>query len=112
MSMNTVVITIGRNVGETPMLDLAWSAFKSSVRRALASSKATVIQRPHTDGSSLRDQVGQWEGGTEGAATFVAFIHESQVAYLRQYLYTLLPLYKQEAIGFIVVDGTDHLIGA
>ncbi len=110
---HTVVILIGRNVKGVPMTDEMWHNFKTSVVDSVRIVGGTVIQKPSM-AKGPAGQVGVWEGATEGAATVVALISNRCVEAdrLRWLLDMDRMAYDQDAIGYIVVEGTDHLIGA
>lgn len=61
--MTTVVVSIGRNVGDVPLSDEHWLAFQDEVRHAL--SMGTL----YVDAAHSR---GEWLGVAEDSATFVA----------------------------------------
>lgn len=108
MKIYTVVVTIGRNIGDKPMAGPVWRQFMIAITMTLRACKANIIQHPkYTDDGG---QVGVWEGSTEDAATLVAFVDECYLPALRNVLTTDAANYKQQAIGFIAVAGTDHLI--
>lgn len=106
---NTIVVTIGRNIGTEPMLPAMWHQFKLDVLYVLEHFGADVIQRPNmTEGP---DAVGCWEGAIcEEATTFVAFIDQSRTVCPVPHLRHLARKYSQDAIGWIVADGTGNLI--
>lgn len=106
---NTIVVTIGRNIGDTPMLPLMWQQFKADVLYVLNECHADVIQRPHI--VSKTDALGCWEGAVcEEAAAFVAFIDDRDLNTPVPHLRKLAAKYSQDAIGWIVTSGTDNLI--
>lgn len=108
----TVIITTGRGHGADRLSDKRWLQFHDWIGRALGAADATIVQRPYISAyNPPKDQIGQWEGKTEGAATFVAFVEgASQLSYLRRALRLCCIEFKQEAIGFIAVPGTENLI--
>lgn len=109
MGLVTQVVTIGRNIGDQPMPDDHWQAFKSAVNAALADCCGNVIQRPRDN--TLGDQQGTWEGKVcEEAATFVALTPQRYAYTVRPELARIASRFQQEAIGFIVVDGGEHLV--
>lgn len=106
---HTVVVTIGRNIGGTPMPSLMWQQFKADVMYVLNECHADVIQRPHI--VSKTDALGCWEGVIcEEAAAFVAFIDSRDLPTPIPHLRTLAAEYSQDAIGWLVVAGTENLI--
>lgn len=105
----TQVVTIGRNIGDTPMPLHEWRRFKLAVLSALLATNGNVIQRPFIE--SEGDQAGSWEGHvTEDAATFIALTPEAYAFTVRCKLKSIASRFQQEAIGFIVLAGTEHLI--
>lgn len=106
---NTIVVTIGRNLGDNPMPPAMWHQFKLDVLYVLDHYGADVIQRPNmTDGP---DAVGCWEGAIcEEAAAFIAFIDAARLDCPIPHLRNIARKYSQDAVGWIVADGTDNLI--
>lgn len=105
----TQVVTIGRNVGSEPMSDGDWQAFKDAVASTLLDHHAAIIQRPRSN--TLGDQCGVWEGRvTEEAAAFVALTPASHAYAASADLRRVCARFKQEAIGFIVLSGDEHLL--
>lgn len=106
---NTIVVTIGRNIGDEPMLPAMWAQFKADVAYVLRECRAEIIQQP-TD-SPYQAQVGMWEGKVcEEAAAFVAFIYDRYLSTPIPHLRKLAAKYSQDAIGWVVASGTDNLI--
>lgn len=106
---NTIVVTIGRNIGDEPMLPAMWDQFKRDVLYVLEECGATIIQRPNFTESP--DAVGCWEGQIcEEAAAFVAFIPEARQQTPVPHLRNVAAKYSQDAIGWITAEGTDNLI--
>jgi hypothetical protein len=111
---HTAVITIGRNVGDAPMDDRTWHDFKSDILASIRiAGGCTIVQAPSM-AMGPSGQVGMWEGKVEGAAAFVLLVKDERdtIGRLRALLESDRIFYKQDAIGFIVVPGTDHLITA
>lgn len=107
----TIVVTIGRNIGDKPMLPAMWRQFKEDVVYVLETFGANIIQAPRIDSDA--DAVGSWEGAPcEEAAAFVAFIDTARVHCPVPHLRNLANKYTQDAIGWIVADGTNNLIHA
>lgn len=105
--MYTVVITIGSNVGDTPMSSTDWFGFRKQVANDLADVQAVPLQMPAEIAWST--QVGYWEGKKEEAAAYVAVVHSlGRLARLQNNLRMTAAAYRQDAIGFIVVQGTKH----
>jgi hypothetical protein len=101
----TVVVTIGRNIGTMPMPSMEWAHFLTAVERALM-SRGQLLSFPVTG----NDQTGEWEGQHESSAVFVAFVHEQELAYIRDRVTAVRIEYGQEAAGFIAVGGTNHVV--
>lgn len=98
--METATVTIGRNVGEQPLPDDDWQAFKDATRRVL-------------DGSDIwtdADYIGAWEGVTEDAHVYVAGLPDGNHDDIRKALVSLAAQYHQDAIGLTI--GTAQLVGA
>ena len=108
----TVIITIGRNVGNQPMTLQDWWEYKTGIMSSLDYFHAVIVQRPMLTLSGDPDQVGFWEGKSEEAATFVAFVEEKWLHHLRNHLSVDVKAHKQQSMGFIAVPGTEHLIHA
>jgi len=105
MNKFTGVITIG--AAGCPW----WQEFKTDVSDLLNSIGCVIVQRPWLATPPARDALGEWEGQAEAAATFVFFgQHPQQAVSLREGLREIAAAHRQEAIGFIWVQGTDHLI--
>ncbi len=109
----TIVVTLGRNVGSSPMPIGTWNSFKQAVSDIL-SDVATVVQEP-LRGEGFADQLGRWQGSTEPACTFVALYHGVHTddwvwSVLYDRLKPLLLLYQQDAIGLVVLPRTDHYV--
>jgi len=103
----TVAVTLGRNVGNVPMALYRWSDFQQKIR-AVLSGNGTVIQEPARMSGA---QMGEWDGVREDACTFIALLPTvERVGNVRTGLKFLCGLYKQQAIGYLVCDGTDNLV--
>ncbi len=110
----TIVVTLGRNVGSSPMPIGTWNSFKQDVACALERAYCTLVQQPLM-GEGFADQLGTWDGQTEPACAFVAMYygrHSDRYVWscVAGRLQALLPVYQQETIGLIVLDGIDHLV--
>lgn len=103
-NIQTVVVTIGRNVGDHPMPSMRWAAYVNDIHTALAKA-GTILSYPVV-GS---DQVGEWAGQREQSAVFVAFVPHEVLFAVRETVRLLRIGFGQEAAGFIVADGTDNL---
>lgn len=105
----TQVVTIGRNIGDMPMSDEAWQAFKTAIAAAFTHCHGAIIQRPRDN--TFGDQCGVWEGKVcEEAATFVALTPQRYAYAIGPELARIASRFRQEAIGFIVVSGDQHLV--
>lgn len=109
---HTVTITIGRKVGTKEMDIQSWLSFKGSILIALETyAGATILQRPAMGRMRAHDQVGEWEGQAEPAATFVGTMSGyHRMRDLREELAFLASAYGQDTIGCIITLGTDHLV--
>jgi hypothetical protein len=122
--MNTIVITIGRNIGDRPMAVVQWIDFKLAIEALIREVGGTIIQKPEAyDGC----QQGIWQGVREDAAAFIAFTQEWCMAagqrgldggmdsitnHLRVRLSEIARRFEQQSVGFIVCAGTEHLVYA
>ena len=89
-----VTVTIGRNVGDRPMTNLAWSTFRANVRANLDRELGGTTFGPF-------DGLGQWDGLEEEST---AFTHLSalpvSVKRLDNVLASLARLFEQDAIAW------------
>lgn len=122
--MNTIVITIGRNIGNRPMAVVQWIDFKLAIEALIRDVGGKIIQKPEPyDGC----QQGLWEGEREDAAAFIAFVHEWKLpvkgivdwaevqnveVILRRRLSEIARRFEQKSIGFLICAGTQHLVHA
>lgn len=90
-SMTTATISIGRNVGDKPLSADRWLAFRYAVKNELGEG-ATV----HVDGAL---SVGEWQGVSEEAATWVADITPERASVLGRHLAKVALEYGQDAIA-------------
>lgn len=110
-STHTVTVTIGRNIGNMPMGYEQWDSFRKAVFSTLHQGGATILQHPRFGGMNANDQVGVWEGERENAAAFVALVTRPEsLTLIRERLSMLASLFRQDAIGFIVAEGGEHLV--
>lgn len=106
----TQVVTIGRNVGAEPMPVSSWVSFQLAVRHAIQDCGGVIVQQPAI-GAECTSQTGSWEGAAvEDASTFVAFVPQLRAYEVSPALERIASRFRQEAIGLIVVNGTDHLV--
>lgn len=92
--MESVTVTIGRNVGDEPMGADAWKVFGELVQRALADAGAEVW----TDAQ----YTGSWEGVSEDARIFLAGADALDAHTLRRALGRIAGEFRQDAIGVSV----------
>lgn len=109
MAGYTVVVTIGRNVGSTPLGLFKWINFQRDINVVMQAYGGMMVQAPDLVGGS--SQRGIWGRVTEEASAFVALFDaaphwEKLVDDLRN----TGTAYGQEAIGYIVAEGTQNLI--
>ena len=96
---STYWVSIGRNIGETPMWRRDWHAYCRSIRNL-----GDVIAE--VNGQS------EWEGIAEETYLVLLSIPTDSVPTVRAQLTTLATLHKQDGIGFVGGPGTDTYIGA
>lgn len=89
----TVTLSIGRNVGDTPMDDERWDAFRDGVRTLLLD---VVDGTLHVNAARSE---GQWLGVFEESSTFVAEVPQSLLTVLRLGVANLRNWYEQDAIA-------------
>lgn len=94
--MTTVVVSIGRNVGSTPMVAPQWENFIGRTESAVLDVNGTVYSRARGRG--------EWDGGSEDTFILIADVAASLVPFLANRLRTLASLYGQDAIGLTVHD--------
>lgn len=100
--MYSYIVTIGRNVGDTPMSDARWSDFILSVKEdmivALDTDKFSAIE--------VSEGVGEWGGVTEPNATITVRQHtqarDEQIERLRRYLSEDARHFDQDAIALTI----------
>jgi len=101
---NIVYVAIGRNVGDQPMIDLAWQYFQDTTRRALV--EVLGVEPLVYFGE------GEWEGVKEESAVFAVFtargISLNARTLIRRRMERLADLYRQDAIA--VTYGTSTLV--
>ena len=106
--MNTVTITIGRNVGTVAMYDGEWAAFQNAVQVILENANADIYVRYAPGRGSWTDVDGYTV--EEENATWVAGLDPAAVETVRENLARLAFLYVQDAIAYTV--GTTDLVAA
>ena len=95
--MNTITITIGRNVGDVPLDDHRWAGFRNDIQTVLSNHYAEV----YVNAAAGR---GTWEGVEEENATWVASVDTAFIPGVRARLKYMADLYKQDAIALTVGD--------
>ena len=102
--MFTHTVTIGRNVGSTPMSDISWFTFERRVLDALWIGGA--ITGLGAEEISVRKGEGAWEGEPEESITVTVLSPERMPHYrlleLRGRLALFCREYKQDAIALSV----------
>lgn len=105
--MNTIAITIGRNIGNTPMDEKSWDDFRLRVF-------LLVDGHPNISIVGQYDGEGVWEDQEEASCAIVALIagpdQEDTTHNLRNALRIIGRSYGQEAIGFIAAPSSTSLI--
>lgn len=99
----TVTVTIGRNVGDTPMSPERWATFKNQVAWDVnISSRVVHVKRAAS--------VGQWNGVSEDSATWVCECNDAGIAELVDRMARRAYAFEQDAIAVTVGETT--LVGA
>lgn len=83
-----------------------WVDFQTAVANALLDVGCDLIQYPALGES----QVGRWGDAVEGASAFVALHIGDPSPWLRPTLAEIKHVFRQDAIGYILVAGSNHLI--
>lgn len=96
--MRTITVTIGRNIGETPMEQDSWNGFISTTRKAVEGVTPEFwTQAPYK---------GAWDGLSEDSFVFYGplsdDVDDSRLARLRANLATVATYYGQAAIGLSI----------
>lgn len=108
----TVVVTIGRNIGKTPIIGSDWRKFSLEVRELLRGTGLEIISEPAHNLGGPKGQHGVWDGVVEDSAVFIAtgnLSHYDNI-FLTIELNHLREQYQQDAIGFIVAPANECLI--
>jgi hypothetical protein len=99
MTAPVITISIGRNVGATPMTRAAWDNFHADILATITTPGADVyVPGAHS--------VGEWEGVSEESRTYVASVPEDYVPAIRTRLAHLAHAYRQDAIALTVGVGS------
>lgn len=99
--MQSITVTIGRNVGSTPMNRKKWSNFIDCVQEVFAAIT------PDPSWIELHLGSGTWEGVTEDSAKVTLLIgdlNQDDLDYLRVNLRRLARMFKQDAIALVVAE--------
>lgn len=97
--MDTVTVTIGRNVGTEPLQAEDWNLFVADARRAVEDVADELwVVVPYA---------GEWAGVREDAVVFHASIAPDGLGldWLRTRLANLATYYRQESVGLAVGQG-------
>lgn len=93
---HTVALTIGRNIGATPMPAPRWDAFRAAITTTLTITYGTGTGR------------GEWDGISE--ETFMAVGVVLNIDAVRTRLANLAREFEQDAIGCVAMAGTDSAV--
>ena len=103
--MQTITVTIGRNVGEEPLPQDRWNEFIADTRAAVDSTVSDIwVATPYR---------GSWDGVPEDAFVFYGPVEAEHIPWerlLKQRLSVLAGYYGQQAIGVSV--GFSELVDA
>lgn len=102
----TATVTIGRNIGNSPMLDGLWQQFRDDVEIAILNNLNSTSELYTRDALT---SAGQYKNMTEESSTFVFGIELAQLAQLRPLLYNLAGKYEQDCIALVI--GHTDLVG-
>lgn len=95
--MNTITVTLGRNIGSTPMSKKDWINFRIKVQH--------LFTELYVNAAS----VGVWQGVKEESRVFVGTTpHDIET--LERILARLAKEFNQDAIGLIVNSRSDSLV--
>lgn len=101
--MNTITITIGRNIPTAGLPieadEQTWAAFRNDIQTVLENHRAEIFVR----GSLGR---GEWDGIEEDNATWVAAVDDGHVPSIQHRLGVLAYVYGQDAIALTVGQTT------
>lgn len=105
----TVVVSIGRNIGDEPMRLREWVGFVEAILSRLECFGLEVLSLPRGDATG---QMGCWGGRYEDSAVFIAEgnLGGHDIRGLTLELDSVRHAYRQDAIGFIVVPSNESLI--
>jgi hypothetical protein len=109
----TVVISLGRDVHDRPMIADHWSDFRATCRDILDDYGANIVFYSPASNNDQYSGFGTWDGAiNEEACTFIALVNADCVPYIHQALALLASDFGQDAIGFIVADGVKNFVKA
>jgi hypothetical protein len=98
---HTIYVTIGRNIGETPMPDMAWNNFRSATS-TIVRGYSKVISGIMSDPVEFRTDKSHYNGESEESSIFVMF-NSVAGGMLRERLAELSTVFGQDSIA--LVDG-------
>jgi hypothetical protein len=98
---HTVYVTIGRNIGETPMSDMTWNTFRSATA-GIVRSYSKVISGIMSEPVEFRTDKSHHNGESEESSIFVMF-NSVAGGMLRERLTELGSVFGQHSIA--LVDG-------
>jgi hypothetical protein len=91
VTLETIVITAGRNILTEPMNERDWSNLHDSIEDLLLLSRAVVY-------TNRALGIGEYEGMKEESVTYVAQVASPYVATIQLELGTIARLFKQDSI--------------
>ena len=102
--MSTITISIGRNVGGTPMSSVEWASFQRGV--------TTVIKPVASEVYFYGTGSGTWDGSGEESATwvFAASAWDVEAWHFTASLRLLATMFGQEAIA-LTIGQTEMIVG-
>lgn len=93
--MRSVVVNIGRNIGNTPMPAEVWEDFRTEVLRTALNLNGDIYAQGTIEGI--------WEGKTEEAFTVQFTIPDNVDAWVIERAFALLGVeYQQDAIAVLI----------
>lgn len=100
--MYVITVTIGRNVGDTPMSVARWSEYRSDVAALLRRLAASGINPTF----EFHNGYGEWHGVAEDSHKATLMLNhalaDDDIAWLRRDLADLAWLYDQDAIALTI----------
>lgn len=101
----TATVTIGRNIGDSPMLEGLWTEFRNDIKETILA--LTSHRDLHT--MDALTSAGQYKDMMEESATYVFDIYLHGLNDLRPRLVKLASKYGQECIALVI--GHTDLVG-